>query len=209
MGVSLHPTPSPEQRKSVSRAADWLAHCAVMTGPAIVALETERLLLRPMVMADAHALLALDADPEVMRHLNGGRPSTPAEIAAGLPGWVGHRWMAADVAGQFVGWFSIRPSGPAERELGYRLRREHWGRGYATEGSLAVIAAAFDQFGAARVWGQTMTVNHRSRAVMERCGLRYVRTFHAEWNEPIEGTAQGDVEYELLRDEWRAPRRGT
>jgi RimJ/RimL family protein N-acetyltransferase len=52
-----------------------------------------------------------------------------------------------------------------------------------------------------------MTVNARSRRVMERCGLRYVRTFHLEWPEPIEGTEEGDVEYELTKAEWEEMRR--
>ena len=47
-----------------------------------------------------------------------------------------------------------------------------------------------------------MTVNTASRRVMERCGLRYVRTFHLEWDDPIEGTEHGDVEYELTKADW-------
>ena len=52
-----------------------------------------------------------------------------------------------------------------------------------------------------------MVVNTRSRQVMERCGLRYVRTFHLEWDDPIEGTEQGEVEYELRRTDWEAATR--
>ena len=52
-----------------------------------------------------------------------------------------------------------------------------------------------------------MTVNTASRAVMERCGMRYVRTFHLEWPEPIEGTERGDVEYELTRTDWERRKR--
>ena len=89
------------------------------------------------------------------------------------------------------------------RELGYRLRQASWGNGFATEGSKALIAMAFTDLGLRRVWAQTMTVNTRSRRVMERCGLRYVRTFFLEWPEPIEGSDQGDVEYELTKPEWK------
>ena len=63
--------------------------------------------------------------------------------------------------------------------------------------------------GARRVWAQTMTVNEPSRRVLERSGLRFVRTFHLEWPEPIEGTELGDVEYELLREEWEAGQSGS
>ena len=47
-----------------------------------------------------------------------------------------------------------------------------------------------------------MTVNAASRRVMEHCGLRFVRTFHLEGLVPIEGSDQGDVEYELTKAEW-------
>lgn len=53
-----------------------------------------------------------------------------------------------------------------------------------------------------------MTINTASRRVMERCGLRYVRNFHTDWREPIEGTELGDVEYELLRADWEGTRGG-
>ena len=44
-----------------------------------------------------------------------------------------------------------------------------------------------------------MAVNTRSRAVMERCGLRHVRTFHLDFDDPIPGSEEGEVEYELRR----------
>ena len=122
---------------------------------------------------------------------------------------LGHRWIAYDRAtGDFVGWFGHAPVGPtsATRELGYRLRRDAWGKGLATEGSRALIDVAFTRLGAERVWAQTMTVNTASRRVMERCGLRFVRTFFGDWDEPIEGAELGDVEYELTKAEWERGR---
>lgn len=47
-----------------------------------------------------------------------------------------------------------------------------------------------------------MTANVASRRVLQSCGLRYVRTFHLNWPEPIEGTELGDVEYEILLSDW-------
>src|SRR5512143_1992882 len=139
-------------------------------------------------MDDVDLLVALDADPEVMRYVNGGKPSPRDETERIVRRSLGHRWVAFERDGDaFVGWFGLRPAGPHERELGYRLPRACWGRGLATEGSLALIDLAFTGLGARRVLAHTMTVNAASRAVMERCGLRYVRTFHLEWPEPIEG----------------------
>jgi RimJ/RimL family protein N-acetyltransferase len=54
-----------------------------------------------------------------------------------------------------------------------------------------------------RVVATTMTVNRGSRRVMEKVGLRYVRTFHVDWPDPLDGAEFGEVEYALTRDEWR------
>ncbi|MDG4815775.1 GNAT family N-acetyltransferase [Micromonospora sp. WMMD956] len=187
-------------------------------GSGAVLLETGRLRLRRFTGADADALTELDADPEVMRYLTGGRP-TPAEVVRGellprlLAGYDRHpglgRWAAVDRAtGMFLGWFALdAPAGAqpvTQAELGYRLRRAAWGRGLATEGSRALLRHAFATVGLARVWAQTMAVNTPSRRVMEKAGLRYVRTFHLDWDDPIEGAEHGEVEYELLRAEWAA-----
>jgi RimJ/RimL family protein N-acetyltransferase len=168
---------------------------------------TARLALRPITTDDVDLMVELDADPEVMRFINGGRSTPHDEAERIVQRSLGHRWVAFERdRDAFVGWFGLRPAGAHERELGYRLRRAFWGRGLATEGALALIDAAFTAVDTRRVWAQTMTVNLASRAVMERCGMRFVRTFHLEWPEPIEGTEHGDVEYELTRSEWERRR---
>jgi RimJ/RimL family protein N-acetyltransferase len=87
-------------------------------------------------------------------------------------------------------------------EVGYRLGRRWWGRGLAVEGTRAIIAAAFSLLGARRLTAQTMAVNQRSRRVMERCGMRHVRTFHLEFDDPLPGTELGEVQYEITRAQW-------
>ncbi|MFG1705796.1 GNAT family N-acetyltransferase [Nonomuraea sp. M3C6] len=175
-----------------------------------VYLETDRLTLRRFAESDADDLFALHNDPEVMRYLNGGRP-TPREVIVGetLPRFIASGFFAAfeKSSGGFLGWFHLRPGqgNPAdEPELGYRLHKAAWGKGYATEGSLALIDKAFEELGARRVYAETMTVNLGSRRVMEKCGLRFVRTFFEEWPEVIDGSDQGEVEYEMWRSEWEA-----
>ena len=79
-----------------------------------------------------------------------------------------------------------------------------WGKGYATEGSRALVERAFRELGAERVTAETMAVNAASRRVMEKAGLRYVRTFHQDWPDKIDGDEHGDVEYALTRAEWEA-----
>lgn len=175
--------------------------------------KTDRLLLRRFTHADVDHLVELDSDPEVMRFLTNGRP-TPREvierdtmqrIMAGYERLRGLGRMATieRSTSAFLGWIGFDPPEDGrpddEIELGYRLRRFAWGKGYATEGSRALIFKAFNEFGVRRVWAQTMAVNHASRRVMEKSGLRFVRTFHLEWDDPIPGTEYGEVEYALDR----------
>jgi RimJ/RimL family protein N-acetyltransferase len=168
--------------------------------------ETKRLWMRAITLDDVDLLMELNSDPEVMRFLSGGKPSPRAQVEAEVRRSLGHRWVAFEPAtGEFVGWFGMSPSDDGrECELGYRMRQAAWGRGLATEGSLVLIAAVFSESGVERVFAQTMTVNVRSRAVMERCGMQFVRPFFRDSDEPIAGSELGDVEYELTREEWNA-----
>ncbi|MCB9430229.1 MAG: GNAT family N-acetyltransferase [Actinobacteria bacterium] len=167
-------------------------------------LESDRLVLRRFCAADLDELVALDSDPEVMFFITGGR-ATPREQVERevLPAFIaGGYWAAVEkVGGRFIGWFHLRP--PDDPELGYRLRRDVWGRGYATEGSRALIDHAFTH-GAARVRAETMVAHLASRRVMEKAGMREVRRFHADWPDRIPGDELGDVEYAITRQEWLA-----
>lgn len=181
---------------------------------------SDRLVLRRFTADDLDELEALDADPEVMRYINGGRP-TPREVLRDevLPFWLDFYgrgeawgfWAAVNrTSGAFLGWFHLRPDRddpPDQPELGYRLRRQAWGAGLATEGSRALIDKAFGELGASRVHATTMAVNAGSRRVMEKAGMSLVRLFHGEWPEPIPGDEHGDVEYAITRAEWEARRR--
>jgi RimJ/RimL family protein N-acetyltransferase len=183
--------------------------------------ETERLILRRFTPDDVDLLVELDSDPQVMFHINGGEPTPRAEVETDiLPAFLRHyqRWpgygffaIIARASGEFLGWVHFRPEPDApegEPELGYRLRRAAWGRGYAAEASRAVIDRGFAEFGVRRVTATAMAVNTASRRVMEKAGLRYVRTFHADWPVRIPGDEHGDVEYALTREEWQAGRTG-
>ena len=176
-------------------------------------LETERLTLRQFTPDDVENLVELDSDPQVMRYITGGRATPREEIEREeLPAFMSGSgfWAAVEKAtGDFIGWFHLRPraDGAAdEPELGYRLQRSAWGKGYATEGSRALIEKAFADLGAERVWAETMVVHTASHRVMEKAGLKYVRTFHADWPYKIDGDEEGDVEYALTRAEWEERR---
>lgn len=186
-----------------------------------VFLETDRLILRRFTADDADNLVELDGDPGVMRYITGGRGTSRTEIETDvLPRflWYYERfagygfWAAIErSSGEFLGWFHFRPPpecGPDEVELGYRLRRAAWGKGYATEGSRALIEKGFRELGVRRVVASTMVVNVASRRVMEKAGLTLVRTFRQDWPDVIEGDEHGDVEYALIRSDWEQALRG-
>lgn len=191
-----------------------------------VYLETERLTLRRFTTDDVDILVDLDSDPEVMRYLTGG-PSTPREEIEGdiLPYWLNYYsrfdgfgfWAAMEKAtGEFIGWFHLRPQEgqpPDQPELGYRLRRSTWGKGYGSEGARALVAKAFSELGAERVFASTYQDNLASRRVMEKVGMRLVRTFRfsPEELETIGVTSPAsffevfpgdEVEYAIAKDEW-------
>jgi RimJ/RimL family protein N-acetyltransferase len=181
-----------------------------------VFLETDRLILRRFTIADADNLVSLDADPDVMRFITGGIPTSREEIQNEvLPAFLAYYqryegcgfWAAIEKAtGEFLGWFHFRPrpdAAPGEVELGYRLRKSAWGRGYATEGSRALIRRGFTESGVQRVTAEAMAVNQASRRVMEKAGLKLVRTFHQPWPYPIDGNEYGDVEYALDKTGWQ------
>jgi len=182
-----------------------------------VFLETERLVLRRFDAADADMLVELDSDPEVMHFITGGRTTPREEIETDvLPAFLDYYerfvgygfWAVIERAtDEFLGWFHLRPgegSPDDVPELGYRLRRSAWGKGYATEGALALVDRAFRDCGARRVVAETMAVHTASRRVMENAGMTLIRTFHQDWPYRIPGDEHGDVEYAIDLADWRA-----
>ena len=157
--------------------------------PPIIFLETERLYLRRFTLDDAPLLRDLDSDPEVMRYISKGKP-TPLKIITGkvLPRWLQYYetsdhlgfWAAHEKASDaFIGWFHFRPDRiePDAMDLGYRLRRRFWGRGYATEGSRVLVEKAFAEWDIDRVVAHALIGNVASHRVMEKCGLCFQGRF--------------------------------
>jgi RimJ/RimL family protein N-acetyltransferase len=153
-----------------------------------------------------------------MRYIS-GRARSPEEVtqshqrriaaAVEVPGlgfWAG---FAAD---EFVGWWILQPpNGPdqpkvaREADLGYRLLRRHWRRGYASEGARELIRYGFEDVGLNRIFAQTMAVNAASRAAMASVRLTFTRGFiSAEpYDDLVPGDEQGEVEYEITRTTWQ------
>ena len=190
-----------------------------------VFLETERLLLRRFTHDDVDNLYNLDGDPEVMRYITGGASTPREEIErVDLPAFMSYYdrfdgygfWAAIDKStNQFLGWFHLRPQegdSVDQPELGYRLRREVWGMGYATEGARALIRKGFTDLGADRVVATAFRNNLASRRVMEKSGMTLRREYRLTPDQLLEmlGITSPElvdaeaVEYAITKIEWEA-----
>ena len=179
-----------------------------------VYLESHRLVLRYFedVEEDAQRLYHLDLDPEVRRYVHEPEPDRERIRNVVLPRLAGCAdrddgyglWAAEEMAsGRFLGWFHLRPgeATPSEIELGYRLRRESWGRGLATEGAAALVVQGFERLGSARIVAFALPTNAASIRVMEKVGLRF------ECNTLLP-TGEETVKYSMSRDDYVRRRQG-
>lgn len=181
-------------------------------------LRTERLELVPLSEEHLPFLVELNSDPVVLRHLF-TRALTPEETEERMHTWLRSaretealgKWIGYE-EGEAVGLYMFElPDNPPRTdaaELGYRLPQRHWRKGYAKEGSLELLRHGFEDLGIERVIAQTMAVNEASRATMVSVGMSFVRRFDQEWDEPLAGHADGEVEYEITRAQWLASRPG-
>ena len=177
-------------------------------------MSTKRIHLRRLDPDDSRLLYLLNNDEGVMTYLDHEPPSIEEvnlevhRIIDFYSRWPRFgRWIAEGPNGDFLGWFSLaglEQDMPTTLELGYRLRRQYWGMGLATEGTILLLEYAFSHNpGVERVIGTTMFVNDRSRHVMEKCGMRYAKTFHLSFENPLPGTEYGEVLYEITKEEWK------
>jgi RimJ/RimL family protein N-acetyltransferase len=168
-------------------------------------IDTERLILRMFRDADLDDYSEICADPEVMRYLGEGRPLSRAEAWRQMAMIVGHWelrgygiWAVEEresgrVVGR-VGFFN--PEGWPGFELGWVLGREHWGRGYATEGARAALGKAFDEWGRGQIISVIQPGNRASIRVAEKLGERLLRQGELFGKEVLI--------YGMTREAWRA-----
>jgi RimJ/RimL family protein N-acetyltransferase len=143
-------------------------------------IRTERLLLRAWRDEDREPFAALNADPVVMEHFPStmSREASDAFVDFNIETIAGRGWglWAVEVvaAEEFVGFVGLNePSFRPGVEVGWRLKREAWGHGYATEAGMAAIRFGFDELGLDEIVSFTSTTNVRSQRVMERLGMTH------------------------------------
>ena len=146
-------------------------------------LVTQRLRLRPWRESDLAPFAAMNADPQVMEHFPAvqSRAESDASARRMLAALAENGWgmWALEVAGgePFIGFAGLAhkrfaaPFTPCT-EVGWRLARTAWGKGYATEAARAAVAFGFGKLGLAEIVSYAALGNARSIAVMERLGMR-------------------------------------
>jgi RimJ/RimL family protein N-acetyltransferase len=145
---------------------------------------TDRLKLRPWRESDRLPFRMMCADPQVMEHLGG--PQTAADADAGVDRYVAHQerhghcfWAVerkADFA--FIGFCGLKVCDVAggtvegEIEIGWRLRRDAWGHGFAKEAAYACFDWGFRNLECERIIALTTSANTRSWGLMDRLRMR-------------------------------------
>jgi RimJ/RimL family protein N-acetyltransferase len=146
------------------------------------ALASERLLLRMFRQSDFDAYAEMCGDPEVMRFLGDGQPLSRADAWRNLALVVGHwqlrgfgLWAVEEKrTGSLVGRVGCwQPEGWPGFEVGWVLRRQFWGKGYATEAAIQSVDFAFNRLGRERVISLIQPENSGSVAVAQRLGMRF------------------------------------
>lgn len=153
--------------------------------PQVPVLRTERLVLRGWEPVDRAPFAELNADPEVMAHLPAllSRGASNRLVAGIRQHFLEHGYglWAVQAPEGFVGFAGLQwteVTGTPELEVGWRLARSAWGRGYATEAGRAALAYGLERVpDLARVIAVTAVTNRRSVAVMERIGMRRQHEF--------------------------------
>jgi len=171
---------------------------AVLRSRLIAVIETERLLLRDLELADLGALVRLWADDDVARFMDDFGPRSRDEVEAWVPEAISARhaepnfrsWVIVSRGtGAVVGWISFGPSSPGVGDLdfAYIVDRDHRGPGYAAEALRASVQYCFNELGVTSFWGECHPDNAASAAAMLSAGLQFI------------GTVDGQDRYRVAR----------
>jgi len=152
---------------------------------------TSRLILRPLDLNDANDLFRLDSDPEVMRFLGNHLVESNEQVHIYLENIIHQynqngigRWAVVEKeTGIFVGWAGLKFTDTLTNgytnfyDIGYRLKPEFWGKGYATETTEAWIDYAKNNLNLKELFAITHIDNGASQNVLQKCGFKRKNTF--------------------------------
>lgn len=156
--------------------------------------ETNRLIIREIQPTDLDEMFKLHADPEVHIYL-GNRTITSKEKVMEAIDWLQQqyidfgvgRWaMINKATGNFIGWTGLEYVTKEINkhknfyDLGYRLLKEFWGQGFATESAFASLDYGFDKLNIKEVYAMADCNNIGSNKILKKVGLRYIEKFDLE-----------------------------
>ncbi|WP_229719411.1 GNAT family N-acetyltransferase [Winogradskyella schleiferi] len=155
-----------------------------------IKLETKRLILRPVTEADANDFFELDSNPKVHVFLGNQPVKTISESEAMIANileqyknnGLGRLAMVEKSTNAFIGWAGLKYEDQLRKEfnyydLGYRLKEQFWGKGYATEASFASLDYGFKDLKLKEI-GAAADVNHSaSNSILKKIGMQPSGTF--------------------------------
>ena len=148
-----------------------------------VVIETDRLLLRTFALSDAPIIYELNNDPDVIRYthdpikdLEHAKEVLEKTIIPQYSLYNHGRWAVHTKPGlEFIGWCGLKYRAEInEIDLGYRFKKDAWGKGYATESAWASIKYGFEKLGLQRITGRAELDNTGSRKVLENCKMQFI-----------------------------------
>lgn len=150
--------------------------------------ETDRLILREFIIEDAQSFYELNMDEEVMRYTADKVFATVEEAEDLIHNYDEYekngfgRWtVVLKETNEVLGWCGLKYiKSVDEVDLGYRLHRKFWNKGYATEACKASLNIGFKRYNLELIVGRTMVDNLASRKVLEKIGMTYWKEFDFE-----------------------------
>lgn len=156
----------------------------------MVQLETDRLILRESVVADAPDLFEMNSDPEVLKYTGDVGFTSVEETEELIRNYKDYakygygRWTTiVKATNEVIGFCGLKYLEDIhETDLGYRWKRKHWGKGYATEASLACLQYGFEELSLQQIVAQVLEGNGASIRVLEKLGMTYWKVLDTEEN---------------------------
>lgn len=171
-----------------------------------VHIQTERLILRTIAETDVEGIFALDSDPAVHEFL-GNKPIKTLAQAQEVVAYIRKQYKTHGIGRfavickhteDFIGWSGLKyEDGIREYsyyDLGYRLRKQYWGKGIATETAIASLKYGFEALKLEKIAAGADIQNIGSNRVLQKAGFKLIETFEFQ-NAPHNW-------YELTKDEW-------
>jgi ribosomal-protein-alanine N-acetyltransferase len=160
-----------------------------------IRIETERLILRPLQPSDDKDFFELDSNPKVHKFLGNNPVKSLAEsqkqIADVLQQYedfgMGRLVMMSKSTNQFIGWSGLKFERQVRKEfnyydLGYRLKEQFWGEGYATEAAIASLDFGFNKLNLEEINACAETGHAVSNHILKKIGMVPYGTFTFQGN---------------------------